>query len=593
MRYRLAWTLILLTICVTATPPTARAETASQAFAALLDETWEWGLRQYPLFATQAGDHRYDDQLGQVSLAAEHDRLEARRGFLARLKAIDRSALAPDEQVSYDIFARQLGDDIRGAEFRTYLTPITDRWGFHVEFPELRRNMPLATVKEYENYIARLRGFSAYADGHIELMRAGIEADITLPAVIMRRYAEPLEAQIVNDPTESLLYEPLREFPSTVPESDRERLRAEARSAIAENVVPGYRRFLAFMRDEYVPHCRETIAASDLPDGREFYRWCVRRHTTVDISPEEVHALGLSEVARIRAEMDDVIREVGFDGDFAAFAQFLRTDPQFYAKTPDDLLKDVSLILKHADGQLPKLFGRLPRMPYGVRQVPEFIAPQSTAAYYQPPTGDGRQAGFFYVNTYDLPGRPLYMLEALSLHEAVPGHHLQLALQQELHNLPKFRQFAGFTGYIEGWALYSERLGLEMGCYQDPYSNFGRLTMEIWRANRLVVDTGIHYLGWTRQQAIDFMRQNSAAPLHDIRAEVDRYIGWPGQALAYKIGELKIRQLRAAAESRLGERFDVRAFHDVVLGSGAVPLDVLEDNVHAWIDEQTVGPGGN
>ncbi len=585
---RLPRTLLLLLVCaVLPVPGAAQAETAGQAFTKLQDDSWEWALRQFPQFATQAGDHRYDDQLGEVSLAAERDRLEARRGFLARLEAIDRAALTPDEQVNYDIFARQLGDDIRGAEFRTYLTPISDRWGFHVEFPEMRRNVPLATVKEYENYIARLRDFADHADGHIELMRAGIEAGVTLPAVIMQRYAEPIEAQIVDDPTESLLYEPLREFPSAVPESEHDRLRAEARTAIAESVVPGYRRFLAFMRDEYVPHCRQTIAASDLPDGREFYRWCVRRYTTVDdLSPEGIHAIGLAEVARIRAEMDDVIREVGFEGDFAEFAEFLRTDPRFYAETPEELIKETSLILKHVDGQLPKLFGQLPRMPYGVRQVPAYIAPQSTAAYYQLPTGDGRQAGFFYVNTYNLPSRPLYMLEALSLHEAVPGHHLQLALQQELDDLPKFRQYASFTGYVEGWALYAERLGLEAGCYQDPYSNFGRLTMEIWRANRLVVDTGIHYLGWTRQQAIDFMSENSAAPLHDIRSEVDRYIGWPGQALAYKIGELKIRELRAEAEERLGERFDLRAFHDVVLDSGAVPLDVLENNVHAWIDEQ-------
>jgi uncharacterized protein (DUF885 family) len=313
----------------------------------------------------------------------------------------------------------------------------------------------------------------------------------------------------------------------------------------------------------------------------------VRTYTTVDdLSPEDIHAIGKAEVARIRGEMDTVIHDIGFEGDFAAFTEQLRTDEKFYAKTPETLVKETSAILKRIDGQLPKLFGRLPRMPYGVREVPAFIAPQATFAYYQRPTGDGTRAGFFYINTYNLPARPLYMLESLSAHEGVPGHHLQIALQQEIEGLPPFRRYTGFTAYIEGWALYSERLGRELGLYTDPYSDFGRLTMEIWRACRLVVDTGIHYLGWTREQAIDYMRDNSAMSLHDIRAEVDRYIGWPGQALAYKIGELKIRELRAEAEHQLGDQFDVRAFHDTVLGGGAVPLGILDRNVRGWIDVQ-------
>jgi uncharacterized protein (DUF885 family) len=284
--------------------------------------------------------------------------------------------------------------------------------------------------------------------------------------------------------------------------------------------------------------------------------------------------------------MDEIIRDVKFDGDFAAFTEHLRTDPKFYAKTAEELEKEVAYAMKRMEGQLPTLFGRLPRVPCGVRQVPAYIAPQTTFAYYQPPTGDGRRAGFYYINTYNLPMRPLYMIEALSLHESIPGHYLQIALQQEHAGLPNFRKYSGFTSFVEGWALYAERLGLECGFYKDPYSDFGRLTMEVWRACRLVVDTGMHYLGWTREQAIEFMRANSAMPIHDIRAEVDRYIGWPGQALAYKIGELKIRELRTQAESRLGDHFDIRAFHDVVLGSGSVPLGLLEKNLQTWIDEQ-------
>jgi uncharacterized protein (DUF885 family) len=342
-----------------------------------------------------------------------------------------------------------------------------------------------------------------------------------------------------------------------------------------------------------VPNCRGTIAASALPNGRAYYRFCVEKFTTLeDRTPEQVHAIGLAEVARIRTEMDEVIRELKFEGNFAKFTEHLRNDAKFYPKSAEDLEKAVSFILKRIDGELPTLFGRLPRMPYGVRQVPDFIAPQAVFAYYQSPTGDGRRAGFFYINTYNLQSRPLYMLQALSLHEAVPGHHLQIALQQELEHLPSFRKYSGFTAFIEGWALYAERLGLEIGLYEDPYDDFGRLTMEIWRACRLVVDTGIHHLGWTREQAIEFMRANSAMPLHDIRAEVDRYIGWPGQALAYKTGELKIRELRAEAEKQLGEKFDVRAFHDVVLGGGALPLTMLERNVHDWIDETKSQLGG-
>jgi uncharacterized protein (DUF885 family) len=347
------------------------------------------------------------------------------------------------------------------------------------------------------------------------------------------------------------------------------------------------------MRHEYVPNCRGTIAASALPKGRDYYRYCVRKFTTIEgRTPEEVHAIGKAEVERIRGEMDEIIRKLKFDGDFAKFTEHLRTDPKFYPKSAEELKTEVSYILKQMDGELPKLFGHLPRMPYGVRPVPEYIAPQATFAYYQSPAGDGTRAGFFYINTHNLPSRPLYMLEALSLHEAVPGHHLQIALQQELEHLPEFRKYSGFTAFVEGWALYAERLGLETGFYKDPYDDFGRLTMEIWRACRLVVDSGIHYLGWTRDQAIEYMRANSAMPMHDIRAEVDRYIGWPGQALAYKTGELKIRELRGEAEAALGEKFDVRAFHDVVLGGGALPLGLLEQNVRDWIAQEKSQLGG-
>jgi uncharacterized protein (DUF885 family) len=417
-------------------------------------------------------------------------------------------------------------------------------------------------------------------------MRAGIEKGQVLPGIVLEGFKGAIDPHVVDDPTRSLLYEPFTKFPDSIEHAERNRLVEAGRAAISESVVAGYRRFVEFMEKEYVPAARGSIGASALPNGREFYRYRVRKFTTLDLTPEEVHQIGLDEVKRIRAEMEAVIAKTGFEGDFAAFVDHLRTDDEFYADSPEDLMQHVALILKRMDGELPRLFGKLPRTPYGLRPVPDYIAPRTTSAYYQQPTGDGRQAGFYYINTFNLKSRPLFEMEALSLHEAVPGHHLQLALQQEMGDLPEFRRFAGFTVFVEGWALYSERLGLEVGFYQDPYSDFGRLTFEMWRACRLVVDTGMHYLGWTRKQAIDFLAENTALSIHNIESEVDRYISWPGQALAYKIGELKIRELRHQAEEQLGDRFDVRSFHDMILGSGSVPLSVLEENTTRWLEEQ-------
>ncbi|HWK89847.1 MAG TPA: DUF885 domain-containing protein, partial [Longimicrobium sp.] len=361
------------------------------------------------------------------------------------------------------------------------------------------------------------------------------------------------------------------------------RLAAAGREAISTSVVPGFRDFLAFLRAEYLPAGRPGIAASDLPNGRAVYAQRVRAYTTLDVTADQVHETGLREVARIRAEMDSLIRKTGFTGSFAEFVQFLRTDPRFYVATPEALLQHTSLVLKRMDGELPRLFGRLPRMSYGIKEIPAFMAPGTTTAYYSPPAGDFTRSGTYWVNTYDLRSRPLYEVEALSFHEAVPGHHMQVALAQELEGVPQFRRFASFTAFVEGWALYAEKLGKEVGFFTDPYSDFGRLTYEMWRACRLVVDTGMHAKGWTRQQAIDFMAANSALTLLNITNEVDRYIAWPGQALGYKMGQMKISELRAEAERALGPRFDLRAFHDVVLGSGAVPLTVLEGNVREWI----------
>ncbi len=562
----------------------AQQAEASAQLERLFAEAWEFTLQENPLFATQVGDRRYNDRLPSVTVSDYQRRLVKQLSFLQRLDAIDKSSLSESERTSYDIFKRLGEDQVGELEFRSYLIPITNRNGFHVSFPQLPRRVPLRTVEDYENYIARLNAFSTYAQQHIDLMRIGVREGYTLPGVVLEGYEDAIDPHIVDEAAQSLLFEPFQGFPETIPPEDRERLTEAGIMAITESVVPGYRAFGEFMRAEYYASAREEIGASALPNGRAYYEHRVRRFTTLDDrTPEEVHQIGLTEVARIRGGMDEIIAEVGFEGDFEAFVRFLRTDPRFYVETPEELMEKTARVLKKMDGQLPRLFGALPRMPYGMRPIPDFIAPKTTTAYYNRPAGDGTQAGFYYINTYDLSSRPLYEIEALSLHEAVPGHHLQIALQQELEGLPDFRRFAGFTAFVEGWALYAERLGLEVGFYEDPYSNFGRLTYEMWRACRLVVDPGMHYLGWTRQQAIDFMAENSALSLHNITTEVDRYIAWPGQAVAYKTGELKIRELRERAELQLGDRFDVREFHDVVLGSGSVPLSVLESNVEEYI----------
>ncbi len=563
----------------------AQAQDATTQLHALFKADWEFHLKEDPLMATRLGVHQYNDRLPSVAPEDFERRARQEALFLEQLEAIDRSALSPEDQVNYDIFKWNKTTALEEYRFKTYLMPITQRSGFHISFPQLPNWVPLKTEQDYWNYIARLQQFSRYVDQHIQLMREGIRQGMVLPRVVLQGVTESIKPHIVSDARQSLLYRPFNNFPDHFSNGLKDSLRQAGAAAITDAVVPGYRKFLRFLETEYLPNCRESIAARDLPNGEAFYRFRVKYFTTLLKSPEEVHAIGLQEVQRIRKEMQEVIAQTGFDGSFEEFIQFLRTDPRFYVDTPEALLKEVAYVLKRMDGELPRLFKTLPRMPYGIKPVPDFIAPRTTTAYYQRPSGDGTRAGIYYVNTYNLKSRPLYEIEALSLHEAVPGHHLQLALQQELTNMPAFRRFGGFTVFVEGWALYAERLGLEVGFYTDPYSNFGRLTYEMWRACRLVVDTGMHFLGWSRQHAIDFMAENTALTLLNITNEVDRYISWPGQALAYKMGELKIRELRKLAEELLGEQFDVREFHDVVLSQGSIPLYLLENRVMDWIKQ--------
>ena len=451
-------------------------------------------------------------------------------------------------------------------------------------------NVPLRTAEDYRNYISRLEAVGAYVDQHIANMREGIERGMVLPRAVLDGYESTMSAHVVESVEESLFYAPFLEFPSTVAESDHEALRAAGRAAVTEGVVPAYERLLRFFVEEYLPNTRDTLAASELPDGEAYYAYRVRHYTTLDLTPAEVHEIGRAEVTRIRGEMDRIIADVGFEGSFPEFLEFLRTDPRFYASTPEELMKEAAYLAKKMDAQLPRFFKTLPRLPYGVEPVPDHIAPKYTAGRYVGAPKGGTRAGTYWVNTYKLESRPLYALESLTLHEAVPGHHLQNALNSEREDLPNFRQYSYISAFGEGWGLYSEWLGIEAGFYTDPYRDFGRLTYEMWRAARLVVDTGVHAMGWSRQQVIDFLTGNTALSVHECTTETDRYISWPAQALAYKIGELKIRELRRKAEDALGERFDVREFHDAVLLNGSVPLPVLEQEIDRFIERSARTP---
>jgi len=551
---------------------------------ALFEDAWQQDLARSPTFASWLGDKRFNDQWGEFtpeSLQAEN---EANRAILARLGEIDRDALPAEERLNYDLFKEEYEQRLESFEHRSYLIPINQRGGIQTT-DEMLETLRFTELKDYEDWIKRLETFDTYMDQTIGILRLGIEAGRTQPRIINERILPQIEAQLVDSPEESGFYRPFKEIIADVPAAEQERLRREARQAIQDSVIPAFQRFAKFFREEYLPASRPAVGIGSTPNGKEYYAMLARHYTTTDLTPEEIHQIGLGEVARIRKEMDKIIRQVGFKGSFGEFLTFLRTDPQFYYKTPEELLEAYRALSKRIDPELVKLFGKLPRTPYGVIPIPDSIAPDTTTAYYMPPAGDGSRAGYYYVNLYKPETRPKYEMEALSIHEAVPGHHLQIALQQELGELPMFRRFGRYTAFVEGWGLYSESLGEDLGLYKDPYSKFGQLTYEMWRAVRLVVDTGMHYKGWTRQQAIDFFMENAAKTELDIINEIDRYIAWPGQALAYKIGELKIKELRKRAETELGDKFDIRAFHDTVLGSGALPLDILERNVDAWIAE--------
>jgi len=565
--------------------PAAWAGSADD-LARLADEYWQWQLREFPESATWLGDNRYNDRFTDLSPTAIERRKADIRSFRDRAAAIDAAGLAGQDALSLELLNWELGIAVDGQKYPSEYLVIEQLDGPQLAVPQLMGVMPAKTVKDYENYLARLAAIPGYFGQVQALLEAGIRKGWTQPAGPLRSVPTQIEEQLADAPEKSTLYAPFAKFPDGIAPAEQERLSAAAKKAIAEGVVPALRKLHDFVRDVYLPAGRKQIAATSVPDGKGYYELAIRRYTTTTLDAGKIHALGLSEVKRIRAEMEKVIADSGFKGSFAEFLKFLRTDPQFYYTKPGDLLIGYRDIAKRADEQLPKLFAELPRLPYGVQPFPDFEAPSQTTARYYPGAEDGSRAGLFMANLYKLDARPKYEMEALTLHEAVPGHHTQIARAQELGDLPAFRRNGNYTAYIEGWGLYAESLGSEMGFYADPYSRFGQLTYEMWRACRLVVDTGMHAKGWTRQQAIDLMVQNTAKTEQDITVEIDRYIVWPGQALAYKLGELKIKELRARAEQALGEKFDIRRFHNAVLDNGPLPLTVLEREIDRWIAAQ-------
>jgi len=565
------------------TVPTSESE-ASTKLHDLFNESWEYFVRENPLMATHCGDHRFNDKLPDISVAAHKRQNEKTVDFLGVLQTIDRETLSEEDQLNYDIYELELKNRIRAHGFKPFLRGVTKKEGYYKHFTYLPDSVPFKTVKDYENYLARLRAFGGWSNDQIELMREGVREGIVPPRLLLDGIEEAIVSVITEKPEDSLFYAPCLSLPDSIDGEDSERIRKECSEIISTIIHPAYQALVSYVQKEYSPAARDSIAAADLPNGKAYYEYLVWKFTSLDTSPQEIFDTGMREVKKIRAEMEALIAQAEFDGTFKEFIEFLRTDKQFYVDSPEQLLKEAAMVAKRMDGELPKLFKTLPRTPYGVKPIPDHIAPLSVPGYYSLPSGDFSKAGFFWVNTYNPGVRPLYQLESLALHEAVPGHHLQFALQMELENVPNFRRFGGDTAYCEGWALYAESLGKEVGFYNTVYSDFGRLTFRMWRACRLVVDPGMHYFGWTRQAAIEFMQENTALSELNIENEVDRYINVPGQAVSYMMGELKMWELRSKVEAAYKDEFDIREYHEKILENGGIPLKVLEKKIDEWLE---------
>ena len=552
----------------------------------LLADYWSYTLQESPTLATRAGVNDFNHLLPQVSSVDQARKLRSEEEFQERLNSIDRDSLNRDNQVNYDLLDWELGRSIDGMRLNTSRIPFNTFSSFFSGALRASFGINMNTEEDYRDYIARIEEFPRYFNENIENMRQGIRDGFVLPKIIIGGVLPTVQAQVYDNPDDSSLADPILDINERLPEAVRTQIINDTRNAIRTYAIPSFRQLVTFLEEEYYPAATEGISATDLENGEEYYSHQIRVYTTrTDLTADDIHEIGLSEVTRIRSEMDALIEESGFEGSFGEFTEFLRTDPQFYAETAEELLQAASFVAKKIDYRMPEFFGRLPRTPYGVVPVPDEIAPNFTTAAYNYAVVGGTRGGAYWVNTYALDQRPLYDLPALTAHEAGPGLHQQNAIASELEGVPEFRKVLGYSAFGEGWGLYSEKLAIDMDIYENEYEHFGRLSYEMWRACRLVIDTGIHAKGWSRQQALDYLGDNTSLSQANIRAEVDRYISWPGQALAYKLGEMKILELRARAETELDDRFDIREFHDVVLGQGALPLDLLERVVNQYIEE--------
>jgi uncharacterized protein (DUF885 family) len=581
MNYR---NLLLLILLVPTFASAENSETAKKLYA-IFEREWEWAMKTSPTWASHLGDYRYNTKWSDQSLDAHRKRHHHYQHVLDELAQIDPQTLSQTDRINLRLFRRDYQQNVDGFKFGWYLVPLTARGGIQDQ-SSTADALPFEKVRDYEDWIARMEGIPELVDQTMILMEEGIARKIMPAKIVMERVPDQIARQVVDDPEKSLFYKPFREFPADISDAEKQRIRDEAKQVIASEIIPAYRKFQTFFNEQYLPASFDKPGAWQIPYGQEFYAHRAKMFTTTDLTPLQIHEIGLKEVARIRAEMEKIVKQVKFAGTFDEFLEHMRSDPKFYCDDQQQLMNEYQAVCKRIDPTLDQLFKRQPKIPYDLQAIPAHLAPDTTTAYYRQPSADGRRPGTYFVNLYRPEVRPRYEMMALSLHEAVPGHHFQIAFAMELEGLPPFRRYGGYTAFVEGWALYAESLGDELGLYDDPYSKFGQLTYEMWRAVRLVVDTGLHSLKWTRQEAIDFFAANTAKALHDIENEIDRYIGWPGQALAYKMGELKIQELRRHAKAELGEKFDIREFHDVVLRHGAVPLDVLEQLVNQWISEQ-------
>ncbi|AWF82731.1 DUF885 domain-containing protein [Microbulbifer sp. A4B17] len=559
---------------------------ASERLTALQDLRYRWIMESYPSQATYEGypgqNHRWvDNSLKSVELRQKQTRI-----LLGAARNIDQSDLPAEQQLDYQLLYQDLLGEVKGFQFPEHLQPINHMSGIQRNVPAVINSMPKRTATDYETIISRLERLPILIEQTQGLMRRGLRKGVTPPQITLRDLPRQIRALVPAAPEHSPLLTAFNQMPEAIPATKRKSLQQRAYAIYNKQLVPAWQGMAEFVERKYIPEAQVDTALTSRPDGLRWYAHKVEESTTTDLSPEEIHRIGLAEVKRIRGKMDKIIQKTSFQGDFKAFTEFLRTDPRFYHTSREGLLRDYRDIAKRIDAELPALFGTLPRLPYGVKPIPSYSEQAQTTAYYQPGSIEAGRAGIFFANTYNLPSRPKWEMEALTVHEAMPGHHLQIALAQEQTDIHPLRRMALYTAFVEGWGLYSESLGYDLGLYKNPYSEFGALTYDMWRAVRLVVDTGMHQLGWSREEAIEYFMENSAKPLHDVTVEIDRYLVWPGQALAYKLGQLKIKELRREAEETLDSNFDIRSFHDTLLGAGALPLNILEERMDNWLESQ-------